>query len=203
MSQPNFKPALIVVDVQEDFCPPNGALPIATLDWHPQPRFLRRQPPRRIPFASTKVIKHPEPAGPPSSDSSSSKPPIRAYETTLWPVHCVQDTPGAAPVAGLDTHLDSGLAALLRAQAITHVYVAGLAADYCVRVSALDAHAEGFVTYIVDEATRPVVPEKWTAVRGTIERKGVKVVSMDGDEVERVRELAAAEPGSWPGCHIL
>lgn len=98
---------------------------------------------------------------------------------------------------------DSGLAALLRAHAITHVYVAGLAADYCVRMSALDANAEGFVTYIVDDATRPVVPDKWPAVRRTIEAKGVKVVSIDGDEVERVRELAAAEPGSWPSCHIL
>lgn len=84
---------------------------------------------------------------------------------------------------------DSGLAALLRDRhAVTHVYVVGLAADYCVRCTALDAQAEGFTTYIVAEGTRAVDSAGWAAQRDEVEAAGVAIVGMDGPEVGRLAQ---------------
>ena len=88
---------------------------------------------------------------------------------------------------------DSGLAGVLRADGVTDVYVVGLAADYCVRFTAVDAAAEGFRTVIIEEGTRAVDEAGWAQVREEIEEKGVKVVSMDGEEVRRVVELGKKE----------
>ncbi|KGQ07669.1 Nicotinamidase [Beauveria bassiana D1-5] len=112
-----FTPALIVVDLQEDFCPPNGslavqdgrsitpiintllrlpfALKIATRDWHP-PNHVSFAATHRnsSPYTSTYTItQHP---------SSSSSVPRRQYTTTLWPTHCVAHTPGAQLIPELD-----------------------------------------------------------------------------------------------------
>ena len=84
---------------------------------------------------------------------------------------------------------DSGLAARLRRQGVTHVYVAGLAADYCVKATAEHAVDEGYATYIVEEGTKPVSPEKWDEVRKGIVDHGVKMVSIDGEEVAKVKAL--------------
>jgi len=81
---------------------------------------------------------------------------------------------------------DSGLAAVLRDSGVTHVYVVGLAGDYCVRCTAADAHAEGFVTYVVEEGTRAVDSVGWAACKTEIEEGGVSVVSKDGPEVRRL-----------------
>ncbi|ORY57746.1 isochorismatase [Pseudomassariella vexata] len=100
-----FRPALIVVDFQEDFCPPHGSLAVkdgrditetvnkllalpfvlkvATKDWHP---------PDHISFASSHANKQP------FTDSVMIKNPLNTaetYESRLWPVHCVQGTTGA------------------------------------------------------------------------------------------------------------
>ncbi|TGZ80117.1 Isochorismatase hydrolase [Ascodesmis nigricans] len=121
MSPPTpFVPALVIVDLQNDFCPPNGALPvpsgrdviapinkllqlpfvlkIATLDWHPPNHisFADNHPPGNAPFTSETIIPHPE-------------NPDRIYKTTLWPVHCVQNTPGAELVSELDQSLLDGV----------------------------------------------------------------------------------------------
>ncbi len=156
--------ALLIVDVQLDFCPggalgvPDGdavipranalarsgafALVVATRDWHPVDHgsFVTADPP-----------------GP-------------------WPVHCVQGTPGAELHPDLDltaiavvldkgTAVDTegysgfdgtGLAALLRTHEVDRVTVVGLATDYCVRATALDARAEGFVVAVDPAATRAV-----------------------------------------------
>ncbi|KAI0126809.1 isochorismatase [Xylariales sp. AK1849] len=107
-----FQPALIVVDFQKDFCPPNGSLAvangrditptvnqllslpfrlkIATKDWHP---------PSHISFASNHEGKQPFTdyitiVNPSNSDET--------YQTRLWPVHCVHGTPGAELVPELD-----------------------------------------------------------------------------------------------------
>lgn len=127
----------------------------------------------------------------------------------------MQETPGASLVAGLDAARldrviekgtdarvemysafydplkrprvsDSGLAGVLREAGATHVYVVGLAGDYCVRCTAVDAREEGFTTYIVEEGTRAVDPGGWEACRAEIEGEGVKVVSKDGPEVTRL-----------------
>lgn len=85
---------------------------------------------------------------------------------------------------------DSGLAAVLREAGVTDVYVVGLAADYCVGSTAEDARKEGFETVIVEEGTRAVEPETWEAKKKELEGKGVRIVSMNGLEVERVKNLA-------------
>jgi len=100
----------------------------------------------------------------------------------LWPVHCVQDTPGAALVAELDTRriariihkgtdptIDSYMRVLRQwtpsgnrprrisaQQGVTHVYLLGLATDYCVRHSALDALQLGFRTFVIEDGCRGV-----------------------------------------------
>jgi nicotinamidase/pyrazinamidase len=153
--------ALLVIDVQNDFTP-GGALAVphgdeviarineliasgdfspvlATRDWHP---------PDHGSFA---------PEGP-------------------WPVHCVAGTPGAElhpglDRAGIDEVVDkgqdrgtegysafdgTGLAEILRADRVDAVTVVGLATDYCVRATALDALREGFAVTVVSAGTRPV-----------------------------------------------
>lgn len=109
-----FKPALVVVDLQEDFCPPNGslavqggreivstvnkllsfpfALKIATKDFHPQDH---------ISFASN----HPPPNNKPFETMITINNPLNSEETEttrLWPDHCVQGTPGAELIPELD-----------------------------------------------------------------------------------------------------
>ncbi|KAI0599066.1 isochorismatase [Biscogniauxia sp. FL1348] len=107
-----FRPALLVVDLQEDFCPPNGSLAvpsgrdvipainallelpfvtrIATKDWHP---------PDHISFATNHEGKQPY------TDSVkvvNPNNPSESYDSRLWPVHCVQGTKGAELVPELD-----------------------------------------------------------------------------------------------------
>lgn len=84
---------------------------------------------------------------------------------------------------------DSGLAAVLKAAGVTDVFVVGLAADYCVQSTAVDAASEGFKTVIVEEATRAVDEAGWETCKKEIRGKGVRVVGLDGDEVRRVAEL--------------
>lgn len=228
MADEPFIPALIVVDFQEDFCPPNGALAVAggrdiadpvnellslpsfairvaTQDWHPTDHisFATNHKDKK-PFEDTVTVINPH-------------NPDERYETQLWPVHCVQESKGAALVPELDVSKvdsvvkkgqdarvemysafydpfknprvsDSGLVQLLKEKGVTHVYVVGLAFDFCVRSTAADSASEGFVTYVVEEATRMVGDgaARKECVRG-LERDGVTVVSMAGDEVQRLR----------------
>ena len=103
-------------------------------------------------------------------------------EQVLWPKHCVQGTPDAALHAelqvahaqliirkGFHQHVDSysafveadrrtstGLAAYLQARGIQHLYLCGLATDYCVAWSALDARAAGFEATVIEDACRAI-----------------------------------------------
>lgn len=82
---------------------------------------------------------------------------------------------------------DSGLLALLREKGVTDVYVVGLAADYCVKCTAVDAAAEGFGSFVVEEGTRAVDEREWEeAVKTELREKGVKVVSVESEEVRRL-----------------
>ncbi|PNY26903.1 Nicotinamidase [Tolypocladium capitatum] len=220
-----FKPALVVVDFQEDFCPPNGSLAVpggrsiaplinhllalpfspklATRDWHPpnHTSFAANHG-DAPPFTSTTTVAHP-------SD------PSRSYSTTLWPVHCVQGSPGARLVSELDVARvdavidkgmdprvemysafydpfrvsDSGLAERLRRAGVTDVFVVGLAADFCVRATAEHALDEGFGSYVVEEGTKPVLPDKWPECRRDMLARGVKMISAEGDDIARVKSL--------------
>ena len=179
---------LIVVDVQNDFCPggalavPDGAavVPVInalarrfehvvlTQDWHPA---------RHISFAS----------------SHQGRKPFDLIELpygtqVLWPDHCVQGTHGAAFHAGLDIpqaqvvvrkgyrqNVDSysgfleadratptGLGGYLRERGLAHAFIVGLATDFCVAWTALDARRFGLETTVIEDACRgidaPTVP---------------------------------------------
>jgi len=174
--------ALILVDLQNDFLPggalavPQGDevvplanrlaerfdLVVATQDWHPADHgSFAMQHEGREP-GDTIVL-----AGVPQ---------------VLWPVHCVQGTRGAEFVEGLDMSrvkkvfrkgtsrdIDSysgffdnghrratGLGDYLKEQGVSEVYVLGLATDYCVKFTALDARSLGFETYLIEDACRGV-----------------------------------------------
>lgn len=83
------------------------------------------------------------------------------------------------------------LAELLHRAGITHVFTVGLAGDFCVRCTALDARKEGFEVYVVEEATRSVNPgEKgWGAATEEMRKAGIEIISIEGPEVDRVKSL--------------
>ncbi|MCL2491381.1 MAG: bifunctional nicotinamidase/pyrazinamidase [Coriobacteriia bacterium] len=174
--------ALIVVDVQNDFCAggalavPDGDaivplandlmdrfdLVVASLDYHP---------PGHGSFASAH-----------EGSNVGDVVTLGAVDQLLWPDHCVADTYGSElhpdllnePITkfvlkGTDARVDSysafrdnasggdtGLANYLREEGVTKVVIVGLALDYCVKFTALDAVAEGFDTTVVVDATRSV-----------------------------------------------
>ena len=84
------------------------------------------------------------------------------------------------------------LAARLKGAGVTHVYTVGLAGDYCVKCTALDAKKEGFEVYVVEEATRSVdAGEKgWGAAKEELIKAGVKIASIEGPEVAMVQSMA-------------
>jgi nicotinamidase-related amidase len=84
----------------------------------------------------------------------------------------------------------SNLAKTLRDADITDVYVVGLAADYCVKHTAIDSAKEGFQTWVVGEATKAVDPSSFGAVYGEYKKVGISVVGMDDAQIGKVRELA-------------
>lgn len=227
MAASKFAPALIIVDLQEDFCPPTGSLAvsggrdisapvnellslpsfairIATQDWHPKNHIsFADNHPGKKPFEDFVTVVNPH-------------NPAEKYDTRLWPVHCLQDTKGAELVPELDAGKvdkvirkgtdarvemysafydpftkprveDSGLVKMLKEKSVTHVYVVGLAYDYCVKSTAKDAAKEGFVTYVVEEGTRAVDAAAWAECTKGLEKDGVKVVRMDGPEVQKLR----------------
>lgn len=198
--------ALLVVDVQNDFCP-GGALPVPegdavvpvinrlvagfdhvlqTQDWHPRGHHS---------FASSHVDSAP-------FDTIE----VDYGEQVLWPDHCVQGTEGAAFHPDLHTtateliirkgfrkEIDSysaffendqatptGLTGYLRERGIDTLYVVGLAADFCVKWSALDGRKQGFDVHVVRDATRGIDQD------GSLERAwkemdeaGVRFVTAD------------------------
>lgn len=80
------------------------------------------------------------------------------------------------------------LAGLLKDAGISHVFIVGLAGDYCVRCTALDAKKEGFEVFVVEEATKSVgAGEKgWVSAKGQLERAGIEIVHSDGPEIKKV-----------------
>ena len=171
---------LLVVDVQNDFCP-GGALAVPRGDEIvPAVNRLARH------FAHVVLTQDWHPLG--HSSFAGAHPGKQPFDTVemlygdqiLWPDHCVQGTEGAAFLAGLDIPhaelivrkgfhkaIDSysafqendrktptGLAAYLRERGFEQVTLCGLATDFCVLYSALDARAAGFATTVVLDACR-------------------------------------------------
>ncbi len=195
---------LLVVDVQNDFCPggalavPDGdqvvavinrladrfAHMVATQDWHPAGhQSFASSHPGRQPFETIEVAYGPQ---------------------TLWPDHCVQGTPGAAFHGDLDLTgcelvlrkgfrraIDSysafyendhstatGLAGYLRQRGIGRVFCVGLATDFCVRFSAVDAVGEGFETYLIADGCRGIdLDGSMAAAEAAMTAAGVRTIT--------------------------
>lgn len=174
--------ALLIVDVQNDFCP-GGALAVPEGD-RVVPVVNRLQPGFELVVATQDW--HPANHGSFAANHTGHKPgdvvDLDGLEQILWPIHCVRHTPGAAfhpdldraRIAevfqkGTDAKIDSysgfydnagrkstGLGDYLKERAVTDVYICGLATDYCVRFSALDSLQLGFAAHLVEDACRGV-----------------------------------------------
>lgn len=204
--QPGEADVLLVVDVQNDFCP-EGALAVPegdaivplvnrlmdrfshvvlTQDWHT---------PGHSSFAS----------------AHRGKRPYETVETSygtqiLWPDHCVQGTAGAAfhpdvnvtraeliVRKGFHPDIDSysafyendhttgtGLCGYLRERGFRRVYLCGLATDFCVKWSALDARREGFEVSVIEDACRAIdLDGSLAAARAEMQVAGVEILSSD------------------------
>jgi nicotinamidase/pyrazinamidase len=175
--------ALIIVDVQKDFCPlgalavPKGdeVVPIinrlmqaffkqnhtvvATQDWHPAGHGSFASANKTQPFTMGELSGQPQ---------------------MMWPDHCVQDTDGAemhpdlldvptVVLKGTDPTVDSysgffdnggkndtGLNGILKDAGVKEVFIVGLATDYCVKATALDAIKLGYTVYVIGDACRGV-----------------------------------------------
>ncbi|WP_299823800.1 bifunctional nicotinamidase/pyrazinamidase [uncultured Pontibacter sp.] len=194
--------ALLLIDIQNDFIP-GGALAVpqgdriipianqlqekfdlvtATQDWHPA---------NHKSFASNHTNKKP-------FDLTL----LHGLEQVLWPDHCVQGTEGAAFCPdlnmqkveaifrkGMNPEIDSysgfydnghlkstALADYLRGKGVTEVYLAGLAADYCVYFTAKDALQEGFKATIIADATRPIDPAGFEKAKADLLSLGGSIV---------------------------
>lgn len=202
----NKNQALIVVDVQNDFLE-TGSLPVPegskvipvinkvmplfqtvvlTQDWHPAEHKS---------FASNHEGKKPY-------DVTT----MPYGQQVLWPVHCVKNTKGAElaealEVKGTEFNVRKGtnpevdsysaffeadgksktiLADWLRDQGITEVFLCGLATDFCVSWSALDAVKEGFKTFVIEDACRGIdVGGSLAAAKQQWKDKGVEIVSSE------------------------
>ncbi|EAA60017.1 hypothetical protein AN3809.2 [Aspergillus nidulans FGSC A4] len=126
---------------------------------------------------------------------------------TLWPVHCVQKTPGADIIPELDvTKIDlfvtkafadafgnqdpaivsvnADLRSFLHDRGVTDVFVVGVAGDFCVKYTALDAAKAGFRSHVVQDATECVVPGSgWEETARELASAGVSIVRSDGPEI--------------------
>lgn len=141
--------------------------------------------------------------------------PSETKEISVWPVHCVQDTEGAQLIPELDAAkfdviLEKGkdnsvemlsafadvfgnkteaasldLSVLLRSHGIDCVHVVGLAGDFCVKYTALDARKEGFEVVVINEGVRSVDEgsEGWGATVKTLQDAKVKNVSIVSAEI--------------------
>jgi nicotinamidase/pyrazinamidase len=215
MAKEIAKIGVIVVDFQADFTKfKNGSLAVdgtdeafiklvdentrklkkagfpifGTLDWHPANHIsFYTSHPGKKPFG---VIK------------------IRGKEQVLWPPHCIQNTPGAEIL--LDKKLlkafvktatnpqyegysgfqddggkKTGMDKLLKKEKINKVVVYGIATDYCVRATALDAVAAGYKVILIKNLSRGVAPD--TSQKAIEEMKAKGIVVLDDLDLERIK----------------
>jgi nicotinamidase/pyrazinamidase len=164
--------ALLIVDFQNDFTP-GGALPVEHGDEIAEPINAIAD---RFPFVVATRDWHPPDHGSFEGVEVDPKKWHGIDPPGIWPVHCVQETPGAELYPGLDrSKVDQvvdkaqdpytqgyssfhggNLAEVLREHDVDHVYVAGLATDYCVKNTVLDAVREGFGVTVVGDAIRGI-----------------------------------------------
>jgi nicotinamidase/pyrazinamidase len=156
--QPQPDDALVVVDVQNDFCP-GGALGVP--DGEQVVPVINQLAPR---FATVVVTQDSHPAGHSSFVERGGPWPVHCLEGSRgWELHPELDVRADFNVyKGRDPELDgytgwnAELAEFLRKRGVHRVVVTGLALDYCVKATALDARAAGLETVVLTDATRPV-----------------------------------------------
>jgi nicotinamidase/pyrazinamidase len=202
--------ALNITDIQNDFCP-GGALPVphgdeiipvvnaledhfelvvATQDWHPEDHlsFARNHPGKK----PGDVIM------------------LGGLEQILWPDHCVQHSFGAEFKAGLrrdkiarifqkgtDKFIDSysgffdnghrkstGLGDYLKKEGVDEIYFVGLATDYCVKYSALDAVRLGFKTFVILDGCRGINLKEGDLDRAVEEMKNAGIRILQSEEIK-------------------
>ena len=194
--------ALLLIDIQYDFLPGgalavpegNAILPlvnqiqerfdlvVATQDWHPHGHKS---------FASSHQGKQP-----------FDQIELQGLPQVLWPDHCLQGTRGADLSEAVNwnrteaifrkgTNLDidsysgfydnghlkaTGLSEYLKGRKITDIYIAGLAADYCVYFTAKDALQEGFNTYVIEDATKAISTDGFVQAKKDLQEKGGHII---------------------------
>jgi nicotinamidase/pyrazinamidase len=194
---------LVLIDTQNDFMPGGPlAVPeaklivpvinrvlgyfdlvVATQDWHPK---------NHKSFASDHLNKKP-----------FDKIILNGIQQTLWPDHCVQGTRGAElhediqsdKIAaifrkGMNAEVDSysgfydnnhqlatGLSGYFNEKGVSEIHFCGLAADICVYYSILDAVLEGFSATLIEDASRPLYPEKFDDIKCEIAKQGVLIIN--------------------------
>lgn len=199
-----MKKALILVDIQNDFCPggalavPEGDhvvavanrlvdqfdLVVATQDWHPE---------NHKSFASNH-----------DGGVIGTLVKLDGLDQILWPDHCVQKSFGSQFVTGLnmttvanifqkgtDVEIDSysgffdngrrkatGLGDYLKEKGVDTIYVMGLATDYCIKFTALDGKQLGFDTYLIEDGVRGVglAPEDIPNAIKEMKDTGIKII---------------------------
>jgi len=195
--------ALVIIDMQNDFIPggslavPEGDklvpiinnlqekfdLIIATQDWHPQDH-------------SSFAENH-------SGKKDFEIIELGGIDQILWPVHCVQNSEGAQFHSDLKTqkleaifrkgtnkeidsysgfydnaHLKStGLSGYLNEKGISQLYFCGLAAEYCVYFSIIDALKEGFETFLIEDATKAISKTEFEKAKKEILHAGGKIIT--------------------------
>lgn len=221
------KTALLIVDLQEDFLPPNGSLAvakgreiiqpiiklltckdykwdciIATKDWHTPDHISFAKTHGQEPY-STKVLSCPD---------GSNKTKLH----TLWPIHCVQESQGSEFPIEFKKVFNNLLKEqkvptkivlkgylqdreyyscfqdvwgihktecneFLKDNDIVNVVAVGIAYDFCVMNSCIDAAKLGFNTFVVKDLTRGVYPDKDDETTLNYEKHGIKVITSDSD----------------------
>ena len=196
--------ALLLIDLQNDFLP-TGPLPVPEGD-RVIPIANRLMP--RFQHVIASQDWHPANHGSFAANHPGKKPgdliTLAGLPQILWPTHCVQNTPGAelAPTLdrarishllqkGTDPQIDSysaffdnghlkatALHDYLRTQNITHLYLLGLATDYCVKFSAKDARQLGYQVHLVSDACRGVNlrPNDVAAALEEMKSAGVQII---------------------------
>ena len=174
--------ALVLVDLQYDFLP-GGALQVAHGD---DTLAVARRMIRRFDLVVATQDWHPRDHGSFAANHPGTQPyqviDLHGLPQTLWPVHCVQGSRGAELHDSLDrgriTHVfrkgtdptvdsysglydngrrkSTGMAEWLREHGVTELYVLGLATDYCVKFTALDARTDGFDVWLIEDGCRGV-----------------------------------------------
>lgn len=204
-----FKNALILVDLQNDFCPggalavPDGDavvavanqlqpyfdLVVATKDWHPL---------HHVSFASTH-------AGRKVGDIIT----VDQIPQVLWPDHCLQESHGSEFHSALDIryikkifhkgvdvaidsysaffdneHLRStGLGDYLRDAGFDHIYIMGLATDYCVKYSTMDALHLGFNVYVITDGCRGIDLKPGDIAQALNEMRDAGAILVTSDDI--------------------